>query len=904
MVAAETPEHYPARWETDVVLSDGGTVHVRPIRPDDAPRLVEFHGRQSAESIYYRYFSPRPHLPEREVARLTNLDYVERMAFVVLLGDAMIGVARYDRADPAPDGSPRAEVAFFIDDRHHGRGLATLLLEFLAVAAEEAGIKGFVATVLPDNRGMINVFRRAGFEVSTAFSDGVVEVNLGIHPTAEGQLRIEERQRRAEVASVARLLTPATVAVVGAGRSRSSLGHALLRQLLEGGFNGVVYPVNPNTTHVGGVKAYPTVSAIPDEVDLVVVAVPLPAVDAIVADCAQKRVDALLVVTDGFSGMDAEAVARQRALVSAVRRGGMRLIGPASAGVVNHAPEVRLRASFALDVPPPGRVALSTQSGSMGAAILAYATETGLGVSTFVNLGDKTDLSTNDLLQYWEEDPAAAVVCLYVESFGNARKFFRVARRVSRRKPLVVMRTAGLDFGGLTWPSPDTFSALMTQAGILEVESLAEMFDLARLLAAQPLPAGRRVAVLANSPGTAVLGVETMRRGGLDARPYVLDGDPQRFAATVESAVFDPVVDLPPPLAPPPDGTEDGPPDAVVVVFAQTVEGRTGAVHAAVDRAIELRRAKASLDPGGVASTRPVLACYLGEQLETQVCAEGDVPRFRFPEDAARALAHAVRYAEWCRSPEGEPHTFEEFDAAAVAAVVDRGLDGVEDPAPRTLPLDDALALLRAVGLHPLAQQEAHSLDAALAAAERIGYPVALKAGRRGRLARSVATGLALAIGDAESLRRTYQAMSGQLGDATGTVLVQAMAEPGIEALIIGHQDSRLGPLVALGRGGALGSAAHELAVRSVPLTDIDTARLLAASPLQPLLERLDSVAPLAAFEAVLGRLSLLMERVPEVVEVRLDPVLLSSAGVAITDVQVQLAPVVVPLEPAVRRIS
>lgn len=947
-VSTPLPEHYPARWETDVVLSDGGTVHVRPIRPDDGERLVAFHGRQSAESIYYRFFSPRPRLSEREVERFTTIDYAERMAFIALLGEDIVGVARYDVADPKPDGTTQAEVAFFVDDRHHGRGLATLLLEFLAVAALERGIGGFVATVLPDNRGMINVFRRAGFDVSTAFSDGVVEVTLGIVPTLEGQERIDARQQRAEAASVARLLSPATVAVVGAGRRPGSIGHEVLRRLVAGEFNGAVYPVNPNATHVHGIRAYPTVSAIPDEVDLAVIAVPLDQIDATVADCAQKRVEALVVVTDGFrasvqdtlrgDGGTGVPTARQRALVSAARRHGMRLIGPASVGIVNQAADVRLRATFAPDVPPPGRVALSTQSGSMGNAILAYATESGLALSCFVNLGDKADVSANDLLQYWRDDPNTDVICLYLEGFGNPRKFFRIARRLGLTKPLVVMRTASLDFGGAApWPSPDTFSALMAQAGVVETESLAELFDVARLLAAQPLPRGARVAVLANSAGTAALGAETARRSGLDAVPYVIDGDPEAFAAAVVSAVFDERPALPAPGFATPDrpggaprgpapaavpaaaaaGGEEPGPDAVLIVSAETVRQRGHEVAAAVDVAFAARRAElvaaaatgetgAGDEVRAVAPGRTVLACYLGEPLPDVATEAGGIPRYRFPEEASRALARAAAHGRWRSEPMGELHHLEQLpDVAAdvIAEIVGRGLQAARDGAAVQLAPADAVALLAAAGLAPVAQGEADGVDAAAALAERIGYPVALKAHCRSRVARSASTGLALGLHDEDELRHTHAVMAEKLGEPLGPVLVQAMAEPGVEVQIVGHQDNRLGTLLALGRGGALGSDPHELAVRMVPLTDIDAERLLAASPVDPLLARIGGDAARRALRQVLCRLSALMEHVPELVEVRLDPVLVSAQGVALTDVAVQLAPVAVPLEPPVRRL-
>ena len=903
-----------------MVLSDGGTVYVRPIRPDDAERLVAFHGRQSAESIYYRFFSPRPRLSERDVTRFTTVDYTTRLALVALLGEDLIGVARYDSvlADAASteEGSASvrgAEVAFFIDDRHHGRGLATLLLEFLAVAASEAGIDGFIASVLPDNRGMINVFRRAGFEVATEFRDGVVEVRLGIRPTPEGQIHIEDRGRRAEAASVARVLTPATIAVIGAGRRPGSLGHQVLGQLLAGGFNGAVYPVNRHTTHVHGVRAYPTVGAIPDEIDLAIVAVPPDQLHAVIADCAKKRVDALVVLTDTVTpgagpdtGPDTDPNPGE--LVRIARLHGMRLIGPASIGVLNHAPDVRLAATFAPVVPAPGRVAVSTQSGSMGNAILAYAAETGLGVSAFVNLGDKADVSANDLLQYWGDDDTTDVIALYLESFGNPSKFFRIARRLGRTKPVVVMRTASLDRGAApTWPGEATYSSLMTQAGILETDSLAELFGLARFLVAQPLPQGRRVVVLANSAGTAALGMQTARQAGLQAQARVVTGDVAAFAAAVAAAVS-----APPPTEP---ATEGAGYDAVLVVFAPTLGQDAAAAAAAVDTAVAADRPPLSLDlPIGMSQgQRPVLASYFGEGRFDTVSQRGDLPRYRFPEEACRVLAHAARYGQWRNQPQGPVARFEQLDLDRIGSVVGRVVGAVPPGGSQLLALADALVLLRAAGLDPVPQVEADGLDQVVAAAGQLGYPVALKAVRRARLARSAATGLALGLHDETELRAAYRTMQDGLGAGLdiplGTVVVQVMAEAGLDAQLLGHQDNRLGPLVALGRGGAQGSDPHELAVRLVPLTTVDIARLVQASPLASLVARLEqantagSNAGLVALEEVLGRLSSLMEQVPELAEVRLDPVLVSPSGLAITDVWVHVAPVPLAPYPAVRRL-
>ena len=344
------PVPFPRQWVADAVLTDGGTVHVRPIVPGDTERIQRFHERQSPESIYFRFFSPRPRLSDRDVERFTTVDYVDRMAFVALLGDDIIGVARYDRHPARSD----AEVAFFTDDQHQGRGVATVLLEYLAAAAREVGISGFTASVLPQNRRMLSVFKQAGFEVSSRFADGIVEVELAIEPTPAALALMEARAQQAGARSVERLLAPRSIAVVGASRQPGTVAHEVFRNLIDGGFEGPVYPVNHEADHVASVRTYPSVLAVPDDIDLAVVVVPAEQVLAVVEECAYKRVRGLVVLSAGFAEAGEEGAALERRVVEAARRRGMRVIGPNCMGVVNTAPQVRMLATFAQVRPRPG----------------------------------------------------------------------------------------------------------------------------------------------------------------------------------------------------------------------------------------------------------------------------------------------------------------------------------------------------------------------------------------------------------------------------------------------------------------------------------------------------------------------------------------------------------------------
>src|SRR6478735_777730 len=483
---ADVSSDYPDRWESEVVLSDGGTMALRPIRPDDAERIVAFHERQSPESIYFRFFSPRPRLSERDLERFTTVDYVDRMAFVGIIGDELVGVARYDRHRARSD----AEVAFFIDDEHHGRGMATVLLEFLAVAAREVGISGFTASVLPENRKMLGVFTQAGFRATSRFEDGVIEVQLGIEPTPEALAAIEARAGVAEARSVERLLRPSSIAVIGASRTPGTIGHQVFHELVSRGFQGPVYPINREADFVGSVRAWQSVLDVPGELDLAIVCVPADEVLRVAEECAYKRVQGLVVLSSGFADRDEAGEAAEVELVSYARRHGMRLIGPNALGVINTDPAVSMHATFVPVDPVAGRVGLVAQSGVIGAAIIDAARQIGLGISSFVAVGNKADVSSNDLLRYWQDDPNTDVVMCYLESFGNPTKFSRTARALSLEKPVVAVKVGGSPADRWDepegWPVGATAAALIEQTGIVRVDNLTQMFHTAGVLANQP----------------------------------------------------------------------------------------------------------------------------------------------------------------------------------------------------------------------------------------------------------------------------------------------------------------------------------------------------------------------------------------------------------------------------------
>jgi acyl-CoA synthetase (NDP forming)/GNAT superfamily N-acetyltransferase len=903
------PPGYPVRWEFDAVLSDGGTVHVRPILPADRDEVEAFHSRQSRESIYLRYFSPLPRLSARDLDRILNVDYVTRMALVAMLGPDIVGMASYDIW---PDRN-EAEVAFIVDDEHQGRGLATVLLEYLAVAARENGLDGLTATVLPTNRKMLGVFHDAGFQVSSEFDEGVIEVRLGIEPTVEGRLLIEERERRSEAASVTRLLAPGSIAVIGAGRDRGGIGHEVFRNLVAGGFDGPVYPVNPAGGHVASVRAYQSVLDIPDAVDLAVVAVPAAGVLEVVEECGRKRVGGLVIFSAGFDQLPDDT---EQLIVERAHATGMRVIGPESMGVINTAPGVSLIANFAEVAVRPGNVGFLTQSGTLGLAALDHAHRLGVGFSTFVDVGSKIDVSGNDLLQYWAADERTAVVALHLQSFGNPRKFTRIVRDLARTKPVVAVK-AGLtrrrDLPGAAPGAPigadgltdAAIDAMLAQSGVIRVDTPTQLFDAARVLSTQPVPAGRRVAVVSNARGASVLAVDACIGAGLEtpepsaatvaalerqvpegahlSNPFELtwEAGPEAYRAAVSAALDDDAF------------------DAVVVLYAAPVQPRPAEVAAAVGEALE-------------GATKPVIATFLGSEPGDEVDGvRPGAPVFRFPSEGARTLGRLAAYGEWLARPAGQLSDPVELglDVEAVqervAAMLTSHPDGLE------LEHAEAADLLALAGLPACPTVMVDGPDAAAAAAATMGYPVVLKASGIGRYHRGEVGGVALDLHDEEALRAAFGRMVTALRSAMDPAIVQKSAPAGADVLVAGHQHPAFGGVVTVGLGGAAAAANAELPVRVLPLADTDAVEMVAASQVGGLLAGEEAaqddgraMASAVALARFLVRFAALLEHVPELAGVVANPVITGPDGVSVTDAWVRVAPYRVSTDPQVRRLD
>jgi acetyl coenzyme A synthetase (ADP forming)-like protein len=886
----------------DALLADGSIVHVRPIEPGDEEHLAAFHAGLSKESIYLRFFSSHSQLSPDELRRFTHVDGRNRMALVATVRQAIVGVARYDRLEP----SSVAEVAFVVTDAYQGRGVATLLLELLAAHARGAGIEEFRAQTLWENRGMQSVFRNAGFGVEWSHDRGVVDFRLTIRPTEAYRRALAERDEESEVRSIRHLLCPSSVAVVGAGRRPGTIGHEILRNIIDGGYSGSVFPIHPSATEILGRPAYKSLAEVPADVDVAVVAVPAGSTMAVVEDCAVKSVKGIVLITAGFAEGGDDGRMAQDEILATARAFGMRVVGPNCMGIINTSPAVSLNATFAPVQPEPGRVAFASQSGGLGIAVLQEAGRRGIGVSSFVSMGNKADVSGNDLLQYWHRDPESDVILLYLESFGNPRRFARIARRVSADKPIVAVK-AGRSSSGRRAASSHTaalassdvaVSALFDQAGVIRVDTLEEMFDLAQVLGGQPIPRGRRVAIVGNAGGPGILAADACEADGLlvPELPASTQARLREFLPAA-AAVSNPVDMVASASAEDYERAlsvvmADDAVDAVVVVFVPPLVTRTEDVADAVARTARQ-------------STKPMVVNLLGvagipEQFNGE---DSRIPCFAFPEPAVRALARACDYGDWRRRDPGRTVELDEVHTEEAQETV-RNLLGTA-PLGRWLDPAEASALLGTYGINTIRTVQAQEEQQAADAAERIGFPVALKAVGRDLIHKTELGGVRLGLSSSDEVRATFAEMKTALGDRLEAVAVQAMAPDGVEMIVGALSDPQFGPMVMFGTGGTMVELFADRELRMAPITDSDARRLISSVRGARLLYgyRGSKPADVEAIEDLLVRVGRLVDEIPEVAEIDLNPVICTADGVALVDTKVRVAPGIPRADDTVRRL-
>jgi acetyl coenzyme A synthetase (ADP forming)-like protein len=872
----------PHAEPVDVILRDGRTLRLRPPRGGDAEALLDFFGSLSERSRYLR-FHGFTQVGPKLVEPLLEPDWAEGGALLGTLAEddeeRVVAVANYVRLrDPS-----LAEVAFAVADAHQRRGIGTRLLEQLAARAAAVGIERFVAEVLPDNRDMVGVFEAAGFELTRELEGGELEVEFPIAPTERYESLVAARDHLAVTASLRPFFEPTSVAVIGASRRRGSIGGELFRNVLAGDFAGAAYPVNRDGESVAGVRAYRSIEEVPDPVDLAVIALPAAAVLDAAEQALRRGVRALVVISAGFAEVGREGAERQERLLALVRAHGARLIGPNCLGIAVAGPG--LNATFAARSAPRGNIGFSSQSGALGLALLEAGVARGLGLSAFVSIGNKADVSTNDLLEWWEDDAATDVVLMYVESFGNPRRFGRLARRVARRKPILALKS-GTSATGRQAASSHTAAlagseaavdALFRQAGVTRAGSLEELVDVAALLSTQPEPKGRRVAVLTNAGGLGILCADACEAAGLDL-PRLAGETVAALAELLpaEASVANPVdmlggADAAAYARALPIVLDDPRIDSVVVLFAPTVAASADEVAQAVAVVAE-----------GSAAEKPVLAVTLsaaGIPAAFRRPGRG-VAAFAYPESAARALGRAAERADWLRRPQGAIPELDGIDRDAARAVVDRVLADADEA---WLAAADVRALFEAYGVPLVPERLAADEDAAAAAAAELGFPAVVKTAVPGAHKTELG-GIALDLESEDAVREAVRRIG-------GPVLVQPMIRRGAELLAGVVQDPVFGPLVAFGPGGVLAELIGEASFRIAPLTDVDAEELVTTGKAGRLVAgfRGAPAADEAALADLVLRLARLAEDLAEVAELDLNPVLALPDGCLAVDARVRL---------------
>ena len=863
-------------------------MHVRPVRPEDEETLYEFLQGLDPTSRMFRFFSLAVDL--KGAARsMADVDYGERYGLVAQREGIVVGQGLYVTERPG-----QAEVAFAVADRLQGTGLGTLLLAHLAEMASEHRIELFTAEVMPENHRMMEVFRESGFPVEISSLPGAIRVELPTSFASEAVERFADRDRHAAQAALRHFLEPDAIAVLGASRERDTVGGQLFHNILESGFKGVVYPVNPKADVVQSVHAYPSVEELPEDVGLAVIAVPAPAVAQAARDCAARGVPALVVISAGFAEVGAEGAERERELVEVCRSAGVRLIGPNCLGILNVTEEHRFNATFAPGGPPPGNVGFVTQSGALGLALIDLASDRSLGVSSFASIGNRADITANDLLEYWESEEATQVALLYIESFSDPRRFSRVARRVGREMPIVAVksgrssagqRATSSHTGALLAASDLTVDALFEQVGVIRTDTLAELLDVASLLATQPLPGGNRVGIVTNAGGPGVMCADACEAGGLEV-PEVSE----QVRASLRE-VLPPEAGISNPVDMIATATADHYRetiraisawegiDALIVIFIRPLLTRAEDVAGAIREAV-----------ADMPREIPVQAVFMSQKDHAAARAVGAMPVHLYPEDAANALARVMRHLTWRRQPSEEPPKLHDVESEEAAAVIAQSLGSGSE----WMDMESASRLLGCYRIPIPRWIAADDPEAAGAAALELGGDVALKAQGDGILHKSEMGAVAIGLSGADRVT----AAAGEMDQAVAAhgakrekFIVQEMAREGPELLVGVADDATFGPVLACGAGGTQAELLRDIGIRVAPITRTDAEQMIRSLATFPLLTGFRGTPPadLDSIEELLLRVSAMVDAHHEIAELDLNPVVARPDGAVAVDFRVRL---------------
>ncbi|MGV1035931.1 MAG: GNAT family N-acetyltransferase [Candidatus Nanopelagicales bacterium] len=867
----ESVPGYPSHWEADVVLRDGRTCHIRPVRPDDREMLTEFYGDLTEETLYMRFFSPSPDLLSRSIDKILAADHREHVGLLALMGGRIIGIGTYDSV-----GRAEAEIAFIVADGQQGRGLGSVLLEHLAAIARENGIYRFKAEVLSGNKKMLATFAAAGYSPSQELQEGIVLIDFDIDPTHKSRLVARSREHRAESLSIARLVSPTSIAVVSDDMSVDSIGRTALTSLVEGGYSGRLAVVHPSGEDVDRINGFASLTEVSDTVDLVIVDLAPGRVETLVAECAAEGVRGLLLLSGGF--VVEGDYSHQRRLVTSIREAGMRLIGPNALGLINTDPRVQMNASLVNEMPGRGRIAFFSQTGAYGAAILTEAKRRGLGISTFVSAGNRADVSANDMLQYWLDDDSTSVVLLYLESIGNPRKFTRIARRLASRKPVVAVRsgrsTQALPMGHAVRATElpvAAVDAMFDQAGVLQVDTLGELLDLAGVLAFQPLPRGPRVALISDSDALGRLADDASVSLGLEpVGPLRLVNTETELKLNEEligEALADPGV------------------DAVVATHMPPLMGSDDELGAAL-----LRQSHGA--------TKPLIAVVLAHQARAlpaslstyEMPGHGSIPVFSDVESALRALRTVVGYSQWRADPRGKVPRFAGLERHRARRLADEVIASADDGAMTHIADQQLSDILDCYGIELWPSIPIRSEEQAVAEAARIGYPVVMKTSLARLVHRTDLGGLRLSLENEQALRTAFLSMTATLApEAVDRLVIQRMCPAGVACVATTVEDPLFGPVVSFRLGGVIPELLADFGYRIPPLTDEDARKLVRAPKASallfggtPAMRLQDNPVDTRALEELIARLGHLANDLPEIAHLKLNPIVVHAKGIAV----------------------
>ncbi len=869
-----------------VILRDGSTAFIRPVEAEDVPLLLTFKDNLSAESLRKRFQGVVPTEAFLKAMILDN-NVAENAALIVLSGDpeqpSIIAHGEYILEKPGT-----AEVAFLVKDDYHGKGLGTLLLERLAMIASRHGIQHFVAETEYKNHKMVDVFRSSGFTTNQKGQYNYLELDFSISSSQQTTEKFELREKLATVASLRPFFTPENVAIIGASRKPSSVGYQITEKLKA--FQGQVYPINPNATEIANTKAYPDIASVATTIDLAVIAVPYSAVLDVVRQCGEAGVKALVVISAGFAEVGPEGLERQQKLRDIAIGYGMRVIGPNCLGIMNTDAAVQLNAGFAPQLAQAGSIAMSSQSGALGLSILDYANKTGLGLSHFVSLGNKADVSSNDLMQYWEEDPKTELIVLYLESFGNPRRFARLARRIGKKKPILAVKAGRSSVGSKAASShtaalaanETAVDALFTQTGVIRADKLEDLFDIAKLLSTQPLIQGKRIAVMSNAGGPAIMATDAMIAEGLllpelssdlqntlaaslpntasvtNPIDMIASASAEQYAETCKTLLYSSEI------------------DAIQIIYISVGLESSDKIRQLLSEVIlEARR-------DGIQKT--IISSFMGldERYDTIKASEETIPNYVFPESAAKALGKSYGYASWRSEAVGHFVSHDDIDSETIAEA-----KSLLETAPKGwLSNDTSMQIVKLFGIKALETRFAKTRDEAISIADSLGYPVALKMSSKTLVHKSDWDGVKLNLQSASEVqdacleieRCLEQAAKGSELDG---FVIQPMVTEGLELIMGVSHDPLFGPLIGLGLGGIYTEILKDIVFRITPLSNKDATDMIESIKAYKLLKGYRGEEPydIEAIKDMLLRLSRMVEELPMIQELDFNPVTIFPEG-------------------------